>query len=224
MRKQTPNAFILAVILILLTVSAPAQAAGKPQLLLSAKRDHLKVGQETTVEVLVKNAPSIYGADIQVDFDPQVLEVIDVDNKQAGVQIEPGNFIEAKKSFILTHQVGNETGTINYALTLLNPAPAVQGDGKLALITFRAKAEGQTTLSIKKGMFGTKTGETVAPELVNTQIFVDSKKENSDPPAAGETSDSGQPGTTTVVIALAGTGVGCAGLLGIWYWLRYIRR
>jgi hypothetical protein len=195
MKLQTKSALILLLTLALLTLSATAQAAGKPHLQLSVKPSDLKVGEETAVDVLVKNAPTIYGADVRLVFDPTMLQVVDADKKLAGVQLEPGDFLDPAKSFALQHQVNNETGTIDYALTLLNPAPAVQGDGLLVRITFRAKAAGQTTLSIKEGLFGTRTGETIAPALDSAEIrvAVEGGKVNPDPKGAVDPVTSVEP-------------------------------
>jgi hypothetical protein len=188
--------------------------AANSQVLLAVKRDVLKVGQETTVEILIEDAPVIYGADVEISFDPTILEVVDVDEKQTGIQIEAGKFIDDKKSFYLLHNVDNDKGSIDYALTLLNPAPPVQGDGQLARITFRAKSNGTTVISVTKGKFGTQTGETISPDLgEGIEITVGDKKAGAEKPLS-----------TPVVIGLTGTGLlGTAAVSG-WFLLKRIGR
>jgi hypothetical protein len=222
MKQKIKSALALLLMLAFLSLAITAQAAGNPQVLLSTKQDKLKVGQEITVDVLVKASPSIYGADIQVVFDPKMLEVVDADKKLAGVQIEPGKFIDQKKSFFLTHQIDNKKGTINYALTLLNPAPAVQGDGQLARITFRAKTNGLTIISLEKGVFGTKTGETIAPDLAGVQISIGYKKADDDVPAPKEAGGE-QTNNILILTGLAGTGLAAIGLTSAWIWLKRLR-
>ncbi len=170
MKFQIKMTFSLLLTLTLLALSATAQAAGQAQLRLSLENAPSATAQEVTVTVLVENAPQIYGADVRLLFDPNVLEVVDADDSQAGVQLEPGDFINFDQAFILQHQVDNQAGSIDYALALLNPAPPVQGDGLLARVTFRVKVDGQTAIHLESGQLGTQTGETITPQLENGEI------------------------------------------------------
>ena len=103
------------------------------------------------------------------------MEVVDANESQAGIQFVPGNFIDPKKSFIVQNSVNNQSGTIDYALSLLNPAPPVNGNGELFQVIFRAKAEGQTTILITQGMFGAQSGETISPDLSSAEIRISGK-------------------------------------------------
>ncbi len=170
MKFQIKTTFSLLLVLVLLALAAAAQAAGQGRLRLSLEDATTTAAQEVTVAVLVEDAPQIYGADVYLLFDPDVLEVVDADDSQAGVQLEPGDFINFEQAFVLQHQVDNQAGRIDYALALLNPAPPAQGDGRLLRITFRAKADGQTTIRLESAMFGTQTGETITPQLENDEI------------------------------------------------------
>ncbi|MBN1583198.1 MAG: hypothetical protein JXA89_20990 [Anaerolineae bacterium] len=174
MKRQIRIGLItLIVTLSRLALSLAARAAGEPRLRLSAGNLELAMGQTVTIDILVENAPSIYGIESHLAFDPTALQVVDADPDLDGVQLSPGDLIDAGQAFILQNRADNQAGTVDYALTLVNPAPAVQGDGVLAQITFEAKAPGQTTIWITKGLFGTRSGETVAPlaEHVEMQVI-----------------------------------------------------
>jgi hypothetical protein len=162
---------ILFVFLLLLAISSVAQAAN-PKWQLLASSTKIKVGQDVTVEVRINDTPLIYGGDVHLAFDPMMFEVVDANNKQAGIQIEPGPFLNPAKSFSLEHKVNNQTGAIDYASTLLNPAPAVKGDGLLVRIKFQAKKEGEATIAITEGLLGTGTGETIAPDLSSVKVLI----------------------------------------------------
>lgn len=161
-------------------MAAAAQANGEAQLHLANVPPSLAVGQEMTVSILVESAPLVYGADVRLLFDANLLQVVDANNDLAGVQVQPGDFLDPAHGFELQHHVDNEAGTIDYALALLNPAPPVEGDGLLIEITFRASAVGAATLSLAEGLFGTQTGETVAPTLdaVTVEIVADTSSSN----------------------------------------------
>lgn len=67
---QTKSAFALILTVALLALSATTQAAGNARLQLSLQHTKVRVGQEVAVDVLVKDAPTLYGADVRLVFDP----------------------------------------------------------------------------------------------------------------------------------------------------------
>jgi hypothetical protein len=213
MRPQTKTLLILSLMLALLSIVTAVQASGNSQVRLSTKRDALQVGQETGVDILIEDAPIIYGADVQISFDPKILEVVDADEKQTGIQIDSGKFIDEKMSFFLLHDIDNRKGSIDYALTLLNPAPPVEGDGQLARITFRAKATGSTIISVTKGKFGTQTGETISPELAGIEITVGDKKGSEEKTISAPT-----------IVGLTGAGIVGVGFIFRWLWRKHVGR
>jgi hypothetical protein len=139
----------------------------------------------------------------------------------------------AQKSFVLQHGADNEKGTIDYALSLLNPAPAVKGNGRLVQITFRTKAIGQATIFIQEGLFGTQTGETVAPALDALEVKItaegggaltsvtDPIRQLLENNGVSKNSSSGVVAILCVVLVI---GLAGAGLLGTWLWRRRNRR
>ncbi|MBN2392978.1 MAG: hypothetical protein JXR84_19765 [Anaerolineae bacterium] len=176
MKKQMRLARIYVLLtLILATLPVAVFAGGEPQLQLEADKSKVKVGEEVAVTVLVKGAPLIYGADVRVTFDPAMLEVVDADSDLEGIQVKSGKFLDPDHGFVLQHQVDNTTGTIDYALTLLNPAPPAEGNGVLVKIAFRAKGEGETTISVAEGLFGAQTGETISPALGSVAVRITAK-------------------------------------------------
>ncbi len=219
-KYQVTSMFILLFTLALSVLSVSAQAESGGRLRPAVNDSSLVVGQEVTVDVLVEDAPLIYGVDVWVTFDPNLLEVVDADESQDGVQFESGDFLDPEQSFVLQNHASNETGTIDYALALFNPAPPVQGDGLLARITFRAKAEGQTTISIAEGLFGTQTGETVAPLLESAEVRIAT--------TAGEALFtelfSAGDESRFPIIGLSGGVLVLAGLVGVWLVLAARRR
>ncbi|MBI1882331.1 MAG: hypothetical protein HYR94_29515 [Chloroflexi bacterium] len=167
MKRQLKNQLILLLNLALFWVlPARAMAVDEPWLRLSTANLNPKVGQEVTIALLVENAPLIYGVESHLTFDPAALEV---------VALEHGNFLSpdpASQTFILQNQTDNKAGTIDYALTLLNPAPPVKGSGLLASLTFRAKAGGPTTIQVKEALFGTQVGEEIIPLVENAELMI----------------------------------------------------
>ncbi|MFH1908478.1 MAG: cohesin domain-containing protein [Chloroflexota bacterium] len=104
-------------------------------------------GQIETLQVLLVDAQNVYGIDLQAAFDPAVVEVVDADSEQDGIQMTPGPFI--KPDFVLFNTADNEAGTLHYVVTQLNPTPPANGEGVILSIQFLGKAVGiETALTI----------------------------------------------------------------------------
>jgi hypothetical protein len=98
------------------------------------------------VTVRINDVTNLYGADVLLTFDPNVLEVVDADgNSGNGIQVENAGML-SERIWVARNEADNAAGTARYAVTLLNPAPAVTGSGDFIRIYFRAKAAGTSTL------------------------------------------------------------------------------
>lgn len=106
--------------------------------------------ESVTVEVRAENVTDMYGAEFRLRYDPNLLSVQDLATDQEGIQIEPGSFLPAQEGFVVANQVDETNGTITFALTLLNPAPAVSGSGPLARITFKRLQNSPATIEIER--------------------------------------------------------------------------
>ena len=116
----------------------------------------------TTVEIWLNEVVNFYGADIRLSFDPTVLQVVDSNPGQSGVQIEVGNFWSP--GFTVYNTADNSAGTIEYAATQLNPTPAVDGSGVILKITFNAISTGSSAISFTYTKISDRFGvEIVAP-------------------------------------------------------------
>ncbi|MDX1612740.1 MAG: cohesin domain-containing protein [Candidatus Promineifilaceae bacterium] len=105
-------------------------------------------GQSTTVAILVEGATDLYGVQVHLAYDPAVVQVVDGDADQPGLQAVPGDFLHLDQGFTIDHRVDNESGAVDYAFTLLAPAEPVSGDGVLLSLTLRGVAEGNSLLTL----------------------------------------------------------------------------
>jgi hypothetical protein len=140
-----------------LVVSTFALAAGAPaglaqgETMFRVEPLEIKVGlgQIETVKIVIENVKELYGGEVHLKFDPSVVEVVDADPSKDGIQITPGDFL--KPDFVAVNKADNISGTIDYALTQLNPTPAANGSGVFMTVQFRGKALGKTTKITAKG-------------------------------------------------------------------------
>jgi len=117
------------------------------------------VGELIQVEVRIVNVENLYGADVQLAFDPAVLKVIDADPNLPGVQVSPSDEL-LSPDWVIKNEADNEAGTVWYAVTQLNPSPAVSGTGALCTFQFSVVGEGAVTVSIDPQL-STRLGEDI---------------------------------------------------------------
>ncbi|HLF75471.1 MAG TPA: LysM peptidoglycan-binding domain-containing protein [Anaerolineales bacterium] len=99
----------------------------------------LSVRANNTIRVCIKvdNVARLAAFEIHLSFNPAVLEVTSLTN---------GGFVVA--DFVAQNTFDNAAGTIDYAVSQRNRSPA-NGSGTLLCIVFRAKANGNSTVTTR---------------------------------------------------------------------------
>lgn len=147
---------LVCLCLLALDLPRPAQAA---TVLLRLEPSELLVGegQVETTSVWVEDVQNLYGVELHLKFDPAVVEVVDANPAQDGVQAASGSFLQA--DFVALNQADNEAGTIDYAMTQLAPTPAASGSGSILVISLRGKTLGAScSLTLVRGGLAIVTG------------------------------------------------------------------
>ena len=114
--------FVLLFAVGLFTVGAQDNA---PLVQLNPDKTQAAAGDSVIVTVNVTGAVGVYGGSFKLSYDPQAFEVIQTDNKA----VTPGAFFASEPGFALRNAVDATAGTIEYAITLMQPAKPVDGDG-----------------------------------------------------------------------------------------------
>jgi hypothetical protein len=151
-----------------LVLAQSAQVVVRPEPMTMA----VEPGTETAVALMFEDVQELYGLEIQLMFDPAVLEVVDADASKPDVQIQAEDWLNS--GFVAVNRVDNVNGTINFAATLLNPAPPVSGSKNFAQVTFRAKDSGVSQLTIENAILSTRDGVEIAFVGQNGQVEVGS--------------------------------------------------
>jgi len=118
-----------------------------PRVWLSSQTQAVQSGQEFTVAINVANAVGVYGGSFKLVYDPQVLEVVPAGDNV----VSAGDFFAAGPSFTMKNSVNAQDGTIEYALTLMQPADPVTGSGIIGTITFRALRDATANITPLEG-------------------------------------------------------------------------
>ncbi len=129
-------AFITTLLLVTTISADPAEAPAASLLWLDPPNPSTAFGTTVDVDIRLNDITNVYGAEMALTFDPAVLEVVDS-------SVTPG--VCPAPDFVATNAADNSSGTINYAVTQLNPTPACNG-GVVATITFSCTASDVTSL------------------------------------------------------------------------------
>jgi len=97
-------------------------------------------GQIETLRILLVDAQNVYGIDLQAAYNPAVVEVVDADGDQDGIQMTPGTFLQP--DFVVRNTADNRQGSLHYVVTQLNPTPPATGEGVILVVQFRGKVVG----------------------------------------------------------------------------------
>jgi len=104
-------------------------------------------GQVFTVEVWVENVFDLYGVDIQLAFDPALLQVVDPIPGTSKVEVTP-RYDLLSPDLVVRYEADNTAGTVWYAVSQLNPSEPVAGSGALFEFQVLTVPQGVTQIQI----------------------------------------------------------------------------
>jgi general secretion pathway protein D len=100
-------------------------------------------GATFTVNVMLSGGQNIYSVPLQLNYDANQLQVVNVSN---------GGFLSQDgQAVALVHRDDPSTGTLQVTATRPPGAGGVSGQGAVVTLTFMAKAPGQSSLTITRG-------------------------------------------------------------------------
>lgn len=116
-------------------------------------------GQEISLDLQVGKLPEVYGAELELRYDPSVIELVDADSNKAGIQASIGSIWKDQPQFLLQNEGDNKKGSLAVALSLLAPAQPLTKGGSLMQAKFRTLKAGSADLRLMKLRFGDSTGQ-----------------------------------------------------------------
>jgi hypothetical protein len=128
---------LVCLLRLLIATPAFAQTPSPVIIRVNPEQAQMAVGQTVDVSIEVQNVTDLYAIDVLLAYDPQAVEVIDLDPTLEGVQVGLGTFLEP--GFVILNLVDNNLGRLRLAMTQLNPATPKSGDGALIVLRLRGK-------------------------------------------------------------------------------------
>ncbi|HLZ41895.1 MAG TPA: cohesin domain-containing protein [Candidatus Sulfotelmatobacter sp.] len=127
--------------------SAAAQAApnagGTPNFLFDPPTIDAVKGNTFAVNLLISGAQNVYSVPVQVNYNPQMLQLVNVSN---------GGFLSQDGQVVtVVHREDEALGQSQITATRPPGSGGVSGQGSIVTLTFQAKASGQTPLTVTRG-------------------------------------------------------------------------
>jgi hypothetical protein len=182
-------AAVAALVVAFMAVGAPS-AAQPPEDTAIARCEPLNAsgpfGQDLVVDMYIQDVVDLYGADVQLGFDPTKLQVVDADPNLPGIQIQP-LYTFMVPGFVIKKEADNTAGTVWYAATQLNPSPPVSGSGPLARVVLRASQPGTFALPVTFAQLSKAGGIPIPVTTVDCSVTFTSSTPPTNTPTASPT-------------------------------------
>ncbi|HET9409677.1 MAG TPA: cohesin domain-containing protein [Candidatus Sulfotelmatobacter sp.] len=125
------------------TANATGGTPGAPSFLFEPATITTTKGGTFVVNLTISGAQNVYSVPVQMNYDPQKLQLVNVSN---------GGFLSQDgQAVALVHREDETTGTLQITATRPPGAGGVSGQGAVVTITFQAKDSGQTPITITRG-------------------------------------------------------------------------
>jgi len=198
LRKKLSHVMLIVLVLFLSLVAVQERHLGSASTVAKVFVDPPEtkdtgkgIGSTFTVKVNVSNVEELYGWQINMTYNPAVL------NTTAASIVEGPFLKDVYPTQLITKKVNNALGTllVTYMLKLPYPPNGVSGNGTLVSITFKVKALERATLLrlVTDGHFPTKLNTIIAnspfPIEHTTEDGIFDNRVGNAPPVAGFSAD-----------------------------------
>jgi hypothetical protein len=128
-------------------------------------------GVSQLTQLTVRQVEGLQGFAFQLYFDPAVIEVVDADASQSGIQITLGDSIRNSQHFVATNQVDPEQGIIEFAAVVMG-SQAIASEGMLAQIEWRPRQTGNSSLRLEQVELADSNGRPIQLVINHSSVAV----------------------------------------------------
>lgn len=163
----------MAVLAALAAVASAVQAQTAAPVVVRVAPALAEVGAGDTVDVAIEvvDVEELYGFDVTMTFDPQVVEVVDADPDVSGIQVAQGLFLDP--GFAVINAADNSAGSVHLVMTQLNPSLPKSGTGALVVVKLRGRQAGTSSaLTVVNPQLARRDGFLIAASAAAGEIRV----------------------------------------------------
>lgn len=147
----------------------------------------VRVGDTIDLDLHLADVRDLYAGQVEVAYDPAVLEIVDQNLLQPGIQAVPGDFVAPFT--ILRNVVDTANNKLLFSFTLSGARPGVNGSGTVMRLTVRGVGAGTSTLGLARTLLSDSGSREIARVATDGVITV----------------TAGQPGTPPTPPTATGT-------------------
>ncbi len=122
------------------------------------ERTEILVGEQTTLYIEVLNVSNLYGYQLDLYFDHDVVQLSGVQQEDVEGMVL-GDFLSP--DFVVNNEIDNAFGVVYLALTQIAPKPARSGSGELARATVKATDSGTSEFSLERVILADVEGNAI---------------------------------------------------------------
>ncbi len=167
-RKLILGGILALALLITFGLFRSIQAEGTPLLWINPANPVINTGETVTVTIQLDQATDVFGVELEMTYDPAIVQIVDADSGTGGVQILPGTC--PAPDFVIQNTAYNITGTLNYAVTQFSSPPC--NGGNVAQVTFQAIANGTSPFDFTTHLIADTNGMSITHTAQNGLIIV----------------------------------------------------
>ena len=154
LKKSLFFAYVFLCVFILSTSPVLAQKGSLS--LVPSQMDSPAVGEELELSVNITGGQTVAGYQVTVEFDASALAYVSSKN---------GDYLPADAFWVPARHQGSR---VDLAATALGAQS--QGDGTLAVVTFRVKAVKVSTVTLSEALLSNRQGQTAPPQVTGAEI------------------------------------------------------
>ncbi|XHH09771.1 MAG: cohesin domain-containing protein [Candidatus Bathyarchaeia archaeon] len=152
MKHLNPKITTLTLTIVLLAVClASAAQAATTTVKAAASASEPKIGDTLTVTISITDVTNLYGVDVELNWNPNVLSLIEAKSK-LGVESNPGGILHESGTdtlLVVEDSASQTTGTYILIASSTGASPAFSGSGTIATLTFNVTSAGSSGLTLQ---------------------------------------------------------------------------
>jgi len=138
----TKRLLLFILLLTLLAFTAQAQETSETLLSLQADTTDVETGQTYTVDILVEDVEELWGVEVFIAYDPQLVYII---GTRSGSPVRTGEFM-GSDTFLARNSVDEDAGQLAFAISRLGQVDPLTGSGIIGSFDIYPLQAGETDL------------------------------------------------------------------------------
>jgi len=139
---------------------------GMPRVYLDPNPIEVGSGLTRDVDIVVEDIDGLYAIEIRISYPNGLVNVVDADPGEPGVQIVDGNIFDGFDTYTIQNSADNSTGVIEYIVSITASTTGKTGSGTIATIPLHGVTLGEAVMSFVEVVLCERDGTSIPVDLV----------------------------------------------------------